>query len=255
MSTVCGHRGLGPSRAGARLPENTLESIVAAIAEGAAMVEFDIQITRDDVPVLMHDDTLDRTTSGSGCVSAHTLAEVRSMDAGVGTPQEARGVRVPTLSELLATVSIPLNVEIKVADDACRAHDATRVAEVVLAALREDPSHASRTLLISSFDLELLREVRKLDAHVPLGWLIEHPGDHAQWLARAVDAGCQALHPYHLFITSELAERCHERGVQLNTWTVNDAARARQLAGWGVHTLITDDPATVRAALGDPHKV
>jgi glycerophosphoryl diester phosphodiesterase len=236
---------------GARFPENTVESIVAAVAEGAAMVEFDVQITRDDVPVLMHDDTLDRTTSGSGCVSAWTLAELRTLDAGVGTQREARGVHVPTLRELLGAVSIPLNVEIKVADGACRAHDAVRVAEVVLAALRDDPAHGSRTLLVSSFDLELLRAVRRQDANLPLGWLIEDDGDRVEWLSRAADAGCQALHPHFAFITPELAEGCRARGLQLNTWTVNDADRARQLAGWGVHTIITDDPATLSVALSD----
>ena len=86
MSIVCGHRGLGPTRASGSFPENTIESIQAAIEAGATMVEFDVQLSADDVPVLMHDDTLDRTTSGRGCVSAFTLAELRTLDAGVGTP-------------------------------------------------------------------------------------------------------------------------------------------------------------------------
>jgi glycerophosphoryl diester phosphodiesterase len=86
MSIVCGHRGLGPTRASGSFPENTIESIEAAIEAGATMVEFDVQLSADDVPVLMHDDTLDRTTTGRGCVSASTLAELRMLDAGVGTP-------------------------------------------------------------------------------------------------------------------------------------------------------------------------
>jgi glycerophosphoryl diester phosphodiesterase len=183
MSIVCGHRGLGPTRAGGAFPENTIESIQAAREAGASMVEFDVQLSADDVPVLMHDDTLDRTTTGRGCVSGATLAELQLLDAGVGTPLAGQGVRVATLCELLRAVPIALNVEIKVADAACRRHDAERVAEVVLAALAEDPLRGSRDVLISSFDLELLRVVRGRDGAIPLGWLIERAplGCHTRW--------------------------------------------------------------------------
>ncbi|MCA9534348.1 MAG: hypothetical protein KC593_11735 [Myxococcales bacterium] len=249
MSIVCGHRGLGTTRPGASFPENTIESIVAAQAAGAEMVEFDVQITRDDVPVLMHDDTLERTTTGSGCVSAWSLAEVQACDAAVGSALRGQGVRAPSLAEVLAAVSMPLNVEIKVADGTCRRHDAARVAEVVLAVLRADPLAGTRGLIISSFDLELLRVVRAQDARVRLGWLIEQDADPSGWIARALDVGCEALHPHHAFITASLAERCAAAGLELNTWTVNDVPRALQLARWGVHTLITDDPAGVAHAL------
>lgn len=249
MTIVCGHRGLGTTRPGAPFPENTLESIVAAEAAGAAMVEFDVQITRDDVPVLMHDDTLDRTTTGTGCVSAWSLAEVQAWDAGVGSALLGQGVRAPSLAEVLAAVSLPLNVEIKVADGTCRRHDAARVAEVVLATLRADPLAGSRALIVSSFDLELLRAVRAQDSGLRLGWLIEQDGDPVAWIAQAREAGCQALHPHHISIKASLADQCAAAGLELNTWTVNDVARAAQLAAWGVHTLITDDPAGVSHAL------
>lgn len=243
MTIVCAHRGLGPTRPGGRFPENTLESIVAAVEQGAAMVELDVQITQDDVPVLMHDDTLDRTTSGTGCVSASSLATIKALDAGVGTPLEGSGVRVPTLAELLAAVDIPLNVEIKVADAGCRAHDAERVADIVLSALACDPLAGSRTILVSSFDLDLLRVVRGRDSGVRLGWLIETPGDPEAWVTQAQAAGCNALHPHHTFITAGLGELCLAGGLQLNTWTVNDVPRAARLAALGVRTIITDDPA------------
>ncbi|MBK7776886.1 MAG: glycerophosphodiester phosphodiesterase [Sandaracinaceae bacterium] len=246
MSIVCGHRGLGPTRASGSFPENTIESIQAAIEAGATMVEFDVQLSADDVPVLMHDDTLDRTTSGRGCVSAFTLAELRTLDAGVGTPLVGQGVRVATLGELLSAVPIALNVEIKVADAGCRRHDAERVAEVVLAALAADPRRDERHVLISSFDLELLRVVRGRDATVPLGWLIERADERTSWVARARDAGCQALHPHHAFIDEALAQECRAAGLELNTWTVNQRARAEQLVAWGVRVIITDDPAAMQ---------
>lgn len=246
MSIVCGHRGLGPTRVGGSFPENTIESIQAAIEAGATMVEFDVQLSADDAAVLMHDDTLDRTTTGRGCISASTLAELRTLDAGVGTPLVGQGVRVATLGELLRAVPIALNVEIKVADAGCRRHDAARVADVVLAALAEDPLRDTRHVLISSFDLELLRVVRGRDAAIPLGWLIEREDLRASWVALAQDAGCQAIHPHHSFITAPLAEECRAAGLALNTWTVNQRARAELLASWGVGVIITDDPAAMQ---------
>ncbi len=245
MATLCGHRGLGPTRAGATHPENTLVSIEACALAGAEMVEFDVQISADDQPVLMHDDTVDRTTDGQGCVSALTLERLRELDLGMHTPLEGQGVRISTLPELLEEISIPLNVEIKVADAGCRRHDATAVSQIILEALATDPLRGQRRVLVSSFDLELLRVVRVHDATLELGWLIEDPRLRTSWVHRALDAGCQALHPYHPFITPELARECRRAELELNTWTVNDKARAQELASWGVSVIITDDPAGV----------
>jgi glycerophosphoryl diester phosphodiesterase len=87
---------------------------------------------------------------------------------------------------------------------------------------------------------------------MPLGWLIERADERTSWVARALAAGCQALHPHHAFIDEALAQECRAAGLELNTWTVNQRARAEQLAGWGVHVIITDDPAA--HAAGSPHR-
>ncbi|HRQ89458.1 MAG TPA: glycerophosphodiester phosphodiesterase family protein [Bacteroidia bacterium] len=94
---LCAHRGAMTSH-----PENTLEAFAEAIRLGAAMIEFDVQLTRDGAMVLMHDATVDRTTDGTGKVSELTLAEIRKLDAGSKKAPEFAGVRVPTFSETLA---------------------------------------------------------------------------------------------------------------------------------------------------------
>ena len=260
MSIVCGHRGHGKTRPDSPHPENTLPSLRAAITAGATMLEFDVLVSADGVPVLMHDDTLERTTDGSGCVSAATLDALRALDASIGTSSPASGVRIPTLAEALAAVSVDLNVEIKAPEGICAGQERAWVAERVLAELRADPGRTTRSLLVSSFDLELLRVFRAVDdatraadagPAIPIAFLVEDPALARSGVDAARDAGCVAYHPDHAFITPDLAARCERAGLALNTWTVNDPARAAELTRLGVHAIITDEPATIRDALSD----
>ncbi len=172
---LCGHRGTGKTVSGNPFPENTLISIQRAIEEGAEMVEFDVLLSADGVPVLMHDDTVDRTTNGSGCVSAMTLAQLR--DLWVGEGSDHRDVRIDTLAEVLAAVSIPLNVEVKVSGAPCPLQERDAYARAVLDVLHADPV-PKRRLLVSSFDPELLAAMRdqmhqRGTENIELGWLWE----------------------------------------------------------------------------------
>ena len=97
LQPVIGHRG-----AAARAPENTLAGLRRARELGAAWVEFDVMLTADRVPVLIHDETLERTTTGRGEVARHTAAEIRALDAGGWFAPEFAGERVPTLAEAVA---------------------------------------------------------------------------------------------------------------------------------------------------------
>src|SRR5207245_2747006 len=110
-SRVVGHRG-----AAARAPENTLASLERGTRDGADEVELDVQRTGDGVPVLMHDGTLDRTTSGSGVLRERTWAEVRSLDAGTYFAPEFSGARIPSLAEVCSWAkgaSAGLSIELK----------------------------------------------------------------------------------------------------------------------------------------------
>ncbi len=107
---ICAHRGASDSH-----PENTLAAFREAIRLGAHMIEFDVALTKDGELVLMHDKTLDRTTNGTGPVSAHTLAQLRKLDAGRWKHPRFQGERIPTLDEALQMmpVNIWLNVHLK----------------------------------------------------------------------------------------------------------------------------------------------
>lgn len=223
---IYGHRG-----SSARLPENTLAALRGAIVDGADGVEFDVHASSEGVPVLIHDRELERTTNGKGAVDARSLAELRRLDAGGGE-------RIPTLEEALDAVagSLRLDVELKQPG----AEGAT------LEALRRSPG---ARWLISSFDWDILRAVRRLDAGAEL-WPL-HEGFDAGLLEAAAELGSPGVALWFPFLNEETAPALRARGLKAAVWTVNDPAIARRMRELGADILITDDPAGIRAALTD----
>lgn len=245
-----GHRGTGPTRPGHALPENSLPSYREAIAEGADGVELDLELTADGRLVVMHDDTLDRTTTCSGCVHARTLAEVRScrLLSGDGTPTSERP---PTLEEVLAVLPAGalVNAELKVFGDECRTPD-SGPAELAAAAVAEvGRLGAEDRVILSSFDAEAIAAVRAqgqiyaallLNVRASLGWQASID------LARALDA--DAIHPF-VAIPAEGVAAARAAGLQVGMWTVN---RPEDMAGAiaaGATAIITDDPGLLRDVL------
>lgn len=238
---IAGHRGHGANRPRYRWnerhwPENTLPSFLAAVDAGAELVELDVQHSADGHLVVIHDDRVDRTTRGRGCVQALTLEELRRLPTVVGAP-----ARIPTLEEVIAQVPVGLNVEIKLHERTrCPRQDRARLAADVVATLAKLP--ADRELVLSSFDLEVLREVRRLDSGLPLGYLTEE----ASGLEVAIDEGMAAAHPASRLVTEAVVARLREAGLRIHVWTVNEPRRARALMALGVDMLITDRPGVLR---------
>ena len=244
--SVVAHRG---NRAHA--PENTLESFAQAVALGADALEFDVHVTADGIPVVHHDATLDRTTSGTGALAARTLAELQALDAGArwtgdagrSYPYRERGIRVPTLAELLATFpDVPLLIEIK-----------TPAASAAVRATLERHGAEARTV-VDAFDAAALVPFR--DSAIAVG---SSRGDVARLLAtttlglrpRAVPyrAVCVPLGYYGLPLpVVRFAAALRPLGVPVHVWTVNDIAVARQLWRSGIAGIITDDPGAMLRA-------
>jgi len=227
-AVVIGHRGAGTSGGAEAQPENTIASAEAAFAEGADMIEVDVQLTSDGALVLMHDDTVDRTTDGSGCVSELTLAEVRALDVGGGAPP-------PTLEELFEAVAGDVNVEVKVPDGMeCPAPDLDATVDAVAAAVAADAT--DRRVLVSSFDLPALQRLRATDASIPIGYLTAD--------AAAVDVataeGFEALHLIAVAANARALGRAHDAGLLVNVWTVNGSADIEEVLALGVDGVITD---------------
>lgn len=243
----CGHRGTGVKGPDNPYPENTLPSFEQAETEGADMVELDVQHTADGHLVVMHDDTVSRTTDGTACLGDLTFAEVRALDAAHGTPLEGTGVVVPTLEEVIDDVTVPINIEIKIHDDgACPPSDRAALAADVVSALHADP--LDRTMMVSSFDLDVLLAVQALDDTIPLGYLTLVAVDADV----AVTHGFASLNVLGGLLTAEDVADIRDQGLDVSVWTIDDPDLMADLASFGVTMLITDDPdvfAQVRADL------
>ena len=237
LPKVIGHRGAAKAA-----PENTLVSMREAKRQGATWVEIDAKLTADNKVILLHDDLLNRTTSGTGAAAAASLAEIRGLDAGAWFAPAFAGEKVPTLEELVAEVlslGLGLNVEIK----PCPGREHV-TAEFVLRELQRlwpsgGPAHAPK-LLISSFAYDSLRVAHQLAPEFPRAVLIEDTP--ANWLDLLKGVDAVALNPWHKTLTPEWAKAIKGAGYLIATYTVNDPARARDLFAWGVDAVFSDVP-------------
>jgi len=232
---IWAHRG-----ASALAPENTLAAFQEAESAGADGLELDIHLSREGVPVVIHDETLDRTTSGRGNVDRHSLPVLRRLDAGAWFSPRFSGERVPTLRETLdwAGERLRMNVEIKTAG----------AGRAVLEVLRD---HPRSRVLVSSFDHRLLVELEKAFPGLPLGFLSESRF-WRRGMKRAAAAGAESFHPRRDRVSRQMIAACHRHGLQVHSWTVDDPRQARTLIRMGIDGLFTNDPARLRAELGRP---
>jgi glycerophosphoryl diester phosphodiesterase len=233
LPSVIGHRG-----AMMWAPENTLASFRKAAALGAPWVEFDVRLSKDGRCVVLHDDTLERTTSGSGRADLLTLGELRDLDAGRWFGAAFSGERIPSLEEtveLLAELSLGANVEIKPAPGAERA-----TGKAVGEALARIWPHRLPPPLLSSFKEEALAAAREAAPALARGLLVkEIPID---WAWRMAALGCVTLHCDHRRLAARRAAEIAAAGVPLLCYTVNDPVRAVELWRWGVVSVFSDCP-------------
>lgn len=250
MTLVHAHRG-----APCELPENTLAGFARAVALGVDGLETDAHRTADGHVVLSHDPSLARACGVPRVIATSTLADVRSCDAGWGfvapdgaRPFAGRGLRVPTLDELLdAHPHLPVNLDLKSRDLA--------LVDAVLACLRRR-GDAGRVLL-ASFHPAVLRAVRARGHPGPTGL-----GPDEVLRVRALPRlllrarpprGAAAQVPVAFrglrLDTPDFIARCHALGVRVDFWTVNDPAEARRLVALGADGVMTDDPAAIVPAV------
>jgi glycerophosphoryl diester phosphodiesterase len=236
---ILGHRG-----AKANAPENTLVAISRAHEEGASWIEFDAKLTKDNHVVLMHDETLDRTSNGKGLVADAALAEIQKLDAGSWFGPAFAGERIPTLDEamaLMARLGMGFNIEIKPCPGR-EAETAERACAAVLANWR------GPTPIVSSFKRLSLEAAKASAPALPRGYLAEELG--RDWRTQAESLGCVAIHPGWKLLTRQQVRDIKEAGFKALVWTVNEPERARELVAWGVDSIITDRPADIAKALG-----
>lgn len=224
------HRG-----GGALAPENTLAGFRLAARMGYRAAEFDVMLTADGVPVVIHDETLERTTTGRGRVADLEWKTIAGADAGVRFHKAWMGEKVPRLEEVLAlcaALDLGINVEIKPA----AGHDEMTGRIVAETVKRLWPS--DRPLLLSSFSPAALVAARDAVPGLPRALLVEHiPAD---WAERLQALACVALHARADDLLPNVVAEVRAAGVPLAAYTVNSAGLAEQCFGMGLAALFTD---------------
>lgn len=216
--TVIGHRGAAGLK-----PENTLASFEHAIELGVDAVECDVHLTRDGRVAVIHDDTADRTTDGTGRIAEMTLAEIRALDAGDGQ-------RVPTLEELLSAVAGRCGLLCEIKADAA----AAPAAEAVLA------SGVERDVIFISFALGRLVEVKRRRGDLQVGAVFG--SDDLDEIDRALELGLSQVGLYYKAVSPAIVERVRAAGVSLGVWTPNRLSEMKAMIALGVDAITTDRP-------------
>ncbi|AEC01515.1 glycerophosphoryl diester phosphodiesterase [Parasphaerochaeta coccoides DSM 17374] len=245
MPVIVAHRGDSHN-----YPENTLEAFASAVAMGVDVIETDIHLSKDGVPVIWHDPTLDRNTNGTGSVEKHDLAELKELDAGYSFtkdggntyPFREKGIRLATLEEALeASPSQRFNVDLKSNNIA--------IVRAFVDVVRK--LHAQKRVIAASFRLENLKAVRMIAPEIQtsvttsevLKLLIRQklhllPRSFPRRIIFQVPVSQGLI----TVITPSFVRDMHERGAIIQVWTINAKAEMRRLLDMGVDSVMTDDP-------------
>jgi glycerophosphoryl diester phosphodiesterase len=211
-------------------PGNTVEAFCAARRSGADGVELDVRCSADGGLVVHHDPEIPG------------LGPVASLDVGALPPE------VPLLEAAVAACG-ELNVNIELKDlPGEPGYDPSGPLAVMVARFVVERGLSGR-VIVSSFDLSAIDVVRATEPLVPTGWLTLSGFDQARALRSVIDRGHDALHPHHLGVTTELVQAAHDAGIDVNTWTVDEPERIRQVAAAGVDVIITNVPSLARTVL------
>lgn len=248
---VYAHRG-----ASIELPENTLAAFARAIEIGAEGIELDTYRAKDGTAVVIHDDTLDRTTTASGPVKERTAVELGQIDAGSGE-------RVPTLEEVLALAAGKVRVNIEIKDPEAVAAVIETVEKFdnldwfasgahwdALTDLRERTSAEvfPLSLGIAENGAKLIERYRDQLTDEQAENVKSYASDWTVALERALEIGAAGLSIYEVGLTAEIIAAIHAAGLEVWVWTINDPGRAMEIAAMGADAVCTDAPAEVIAA-------
>ncbi len=221
-------------------PENTIPAFKKAFELGADGVELDVQLSADGEVMVIHDTNLERTTNGIGKVSEHTLASLKELDAGSWFSNEYKDVSIPALGEVFSLIpgKMLINVELK--------SDPDQVMELpakVTSIIRKLGNQEQ--VLISSFNIEMIKEIQLLLPEVKIG-LLAQPSilgfKTRNQIAKTLPH--DALHPYYRDVSSRMIKHYNKIERRIHTYTVNKEEQMRKLFKMGVHGIFTDHPDT-----------
>ena len=217
-------------------PENTMLAFEKAIEVGCDGIETDVQLTKDGVPVICHDEEVDRTTNSTGRICDYTYDELMKLDAGIKFGEQFKGLKIPTLREFLEFVKdkdIIINIEIK---NSIIHYEGI---EKITYDLIEEYNLKDR-LIVSTFDHYSVRKCIRLNRKIKTGVLywdcIFEPYNYVQMV------GANALHPEFNSITEEIVEKAHDNNLEVNVYTVNTKEDMKNMIDLKVDAIITNYP-------------
>lgn len=238
MTKNYAHRGFS-----GKYPENTLLAFRKAIEAGVDGIELDVQLSKDGEVVIIHDETVDRTTNGKGFVMNYTLAELKELDASAGFVGVYGKNEIPTLREyfeLVAPTDIMTDIELKTG---LVSYDGLE--EKVLALI--DEFDMRKRVVVSSFNHYSVLQFKKLAPDVKCGFLT------SSWIIDMADYtkknGVECVHPVFPQVTDEFVGEAKAAGLEINTWTVDNKEAMMDLLGKNVDGLIGDYPDVCREAI------
>lgn len=228
------HRG-----ASGYAPENTLAAFDKAVEMQADYIEIDVQLSKDDLPVVIHDDTLDRTTNGTGNVSVYTLEELRSLDAGSWFDKKYAGEKIPSLNEVLEMYGEKINILIELKSPELYPGVEEKVAE----ALAKYKLDTSNNIVIQSFNHPSVIKSAELLPEITHGVLAgENYKNVTDQQLQEFAAYAEYFNPNLKIVSSELVDNVHQAGMKISPYTIKTKAEAERIYKFGVDGLITDYP-------------
>ncbi|MBM7579727.1 glycerophosphodiester phosphodiesterase [Jeotgalibacillus terrae] len=239
MTTFYAHRG-----ASTMCPENTMAAFRQALREKADGIEIDVQLSKDGEAVVIHDETVDRTTNGTGAVKDMTVLELKQLDAGSWYNQACAGETIPLLEEVLKWIGgteLKLNIELKTDREPYPG-----IEQVVIDAVRRH--ELADRVVLSSFNLETLRRVRDISSSVSIAVLVWDNIDGVVKCARHL--GADAIHARPGFMHTAESLRAEAAGLPIRLYTVNEPEDLKGISLQFVDGVFTDSPARLRGKLG-----
>ena len=238
MPLIIAHRG-----ANLRAPQNTLPAFQAAIDNEADGVEFDVQLSKDGVPVICHNFEVNETSNGKGLVVDQTFEELRALDFGSWFSDKFAGTKIPTLEETLQTVKDMklINIEIKKPKEG-----SLEVVDKTVAMVKE--MGLEEKVVISSFYFYVTDRVKELDPSLKVGLLYD-PKDcydkrllKGQFIEVAKEHKADAFHPYFVLtkLPPNFTQKAHENGIAVNVWGIKGSTHLESYKNSDVDCIITD---------------
>ncbi|MBD3249661.1 hypothetical protein GF336_06470 [Candidatus Woesearchaeota archaeon] len=226
MVQIIAHRG-----APEECPENTIKSIGKAIDLGADMIEVDARLSKDKIPVIMHDPTLDRTAKRKGYVEDKMWAQLRKIKVG--------GENIPSLEDVIKTIKnrCRLNIHIKV-------HEA--ISHILRLIKKYD---IEEDVLLSSFSVQTLKKIRETAPKIKTALIFSSP--RLRYISAAKKLKLYSIHPHYNIITKRMVLRAHKNDIKVNVWTIRKRRSAlKSKYYYNVDGIISDDPLLYREKAG-----